>query len=237
MPTPTPIPYTPDAKFYSSISTTYEYAFSHDAGLHSFLSLTLSHLPPSSKILDAGCGTGKPVASTLSAAGHSVLGIDISPSMVDRSREAAPDAQFQVADMRTFAPEGDGEGNFDAVFNILSLFILSREEMENMAKKWASWIKKDGLLFICTIAAEDLEHPDGDERQGVTDPDGLCVRDIGVQFMGRTVHVTLFTREGWRVLLEGNGFEIVEASTQTFVPPEEAQSDEEPHYFIIARKT
>jgi len=54
---------------------------------------------PSSKsrILDVGCGTGHHVGS-LSSKGLDVLGIDISPSMIDKAKENFPDYKFQVAD-------------------------------------------------------------------------------------------------------------------------------------------
>ena len=51
----------------------------------------------SSRILDVGCGTGHHVAS-LSTKGLDVLGIDISPSMIDKAKTNFPDYKFQVAD-------------------------------------------------------------------------------------------------------------------------------------------
>jgi hypothetical protein len=50
------------------------------------------------------------------------------------------------------------------------------------------------------------------------------------------VKITLFTRKGWKALLEENGFDIMDTKTELFVPPEEAKSDEEQHYYIIAKK-
>jgi SAM-dependent methyltransferase len=50
-----------------------------------------------SKILDIGCGTGHHVAE-LSSRGLDVIGIDISPSMIDKAKENYPNYNFQVAD-------------------------------------------------------------------------------------------------------------------------------------------
>ena len=50
-----------------------------------------------SKILDIGCGTGHHV-SYLGAKGLDVLGIDISPSMIDKAKSNFPDYKFNVGD-------------------------------------------------------------------------------------------------------------------------------------------
>ena len=219
----------PDAEFYSSIGIKYEEAFSHNPALLAFVQTALTHLPPNSTILDVGCGTGKPVASSLAAAGHRVIGIDISDTMVELSRKAVPDGVFEVADMREYVPRE----RLDAVFNVLSLFLLERKEMEEMAGRWGKWLEKGGLVFICTIAAEDCEP---ETRGKGYDDDGRCAREVGFRFMGERATVTLFTREWWRVLLAEKGFEVLETKSDVFVPPKEAQSDQEPHYYIIARK-
>ncbi|MCJ1404197.1 hypothetical protein MMC11_007422 [Xylographa trunciseda] len=219
------------AEFYSSLGASYEAAFGHDQGLLFFLQKLLSYLPPSASILDVGCGTGTPVATTLAAAGHHIFGIDISDEMVRLSRKAVPSGKFEVADMHTYTPPSGTK--LDAILAVLSLFPLGREGIEAQVAKWAGWLAKGGVLCICSIAAEDIDVM-GKSRG--YDKDGLCARDIGFQFMGDDVKITLFTREGWKELLKAHGFEIVDSFTELFVPPEKARSDEEMHYFLIARK-
>ncbi|KAK4494560.1 hypothetical protein PRZ48_013916 [Zasmidium cellare] len=216
--------------FYSQVGATYQTAFAHDPGLHTYLqSHLLPQLAPNSTILDIGCGTGHPVASTLAAAGHHVTGIDISEEMVRLSRISVPKGKFEVADMQTYQPEG----TFGAVLAILSLFPLDREAIETQAARWSSWLPVGGILGIVTIAAEDVEV---EGRGGRYDADGMCARGITVRFMGADVQIELFTRKGWEVLLGKEGFEIVGDLTETFVPPEEADSGEEVHYFVVAKK-
>lgn len=220
-----------DAKFYSSLNSKYEDAFAHDTGLNNFIQDVLPYMRPQALVLDVGCGTGKPVASGLAAAGHRILGIDISPAMVELSRQAAPSGTFAVVDMRDYTlPEGV---RLDAIFNILSLFTLNREDIESMSGKWSSWLPIGGLLCVCTIAAEDCSP---EERGSSYDVDGLCARNIAFRFMGAQTSITLFTRAGWAKLLEKQGFEIVKTMTEMHVPPEDADSEPESHFFIVARK-
>ncbi|ESZ96561.1 hypothetical protein SBOR_3063 [Sclerotinia borealis F-4128] len=247
-PSSTPASLTPTSfpTIYTSISHTYETFFSQDPGLHTFLTSTITLLPPSSQILDLGSGTGRPVASTLSAAHHHVFGLDFSASMVAVSRDSVPSATFVVGDMRSFdvlSLLSSGE-TFDAVYSILSLFTLSRPELEVMGGKWKSWVKKGGLLCICTIAADDVCAKEGVEGEGegegndtgLYDDDGLCVRGVKGRFMGHEVQTTLFSKEGWRWLLRSNGFEVVSERGDTYRPPVEADSDVEMHWFLVARR-
>lgn len=220
-----------DQKFYDSLGAKYETGFAHDEGLISFVKTLVTLLPSSSNVLDMGCGTGKPVAYSLAQAGHDVTGVDISEVMVDLSRQAVPNGTFEVSDMRTWSPK-DG-GNFDAVLNILSLFVLNREEVESMADRWTSWIKPGGLLAVCSIPVDDL---DLSKQGGKYDPDRYCARDVPVRLMGTWPKVTLFTRAGWRKMFEDRGFDVVHENTTLFEPPKESQSDPEIHFFIVGKK-
>ncbi|KAF2162570.1 hypothetical protein M409DRAFT_58308 [Zasmidium cellare ATCC 36951] len=215
--------------FNTSLGHTYETFFGHDAGLLKFLDLLLTHLPPASRVLDIGCGTGNPVASTLSAASHRVTGIDISEEMVRLSRKAVPEGVFEMADMQRYQPDGE----VGAVLAILSLFPLGREAIEAQVGRWRSWVPVGGLLGVGTIAAEDV---DVEGKGGEFDADGGCARGIQVRFMGADVEIDLFTRSGWERLLEREGFEVLADLTELHVPPREANSDEEVHWFFAARR-
>ncbi|KAL8791129.1 MAG: hypothetical protein Q9195_006026 [Heterodermia aff. obscurata] len=217
----------PTLDFYDSVAADYESAYGHSAGLLKFLQKSLSLFKPASKILDVGCGTGAPVATTLAREGHKITGIDITPSMIELSRAAVPDGDFEVADMLVYEPKEQ----LDAVFNVLSLFALSRQELEIMTQKWAKWVVADGFLCIVALAAESC-HP----AQEFYNADGLSAEGIEFQFMGNTVQLTLMTKEGWRVVLERAGFDILHTEEHLFVPSPEAKSQNEMQYFIIAKR-
>lgn len=68
-------------------------------------------LPLGSSILDIGCGSGWPVATTLAATGHRVAGIDPSPTLLAAFRRALPDANTAceaAEDSRFFGRRFDG---------------------------------------------------------------------------------------------------------------------------------
>ena len=74
--------------------------------------------------------------------------------MIELSRSQVPLGSFEVANMMHSEPLE----KFNGIFAVLSLFLLSREEVQVMSGKWAEWLLPDGLLFICTMLAEDCPH-------------------------------------------------------------------------------
>lgn len=216
----------PTTDLFNQKGLEYEAAFGHDAGLHRNIHHFLSLLPANAHVLDCGCGTGKPVSHMIAASGRLVHGIDLSPTMVELSRQQVPQGTFEQANMLAYAPSG----RFDGVVASLSLFELSRDELTTMAHKWFEWLRPNGLLMILVIGADDVE-----TSPEMWDADGQCIQRIAWTFMGRTVYITLFTKAGWNRLLEGAGFSVVHTETDTFVPAAEG-CDVEPHYFVMARK-
>ena len=67
---------------------------------------------PGERILDAGCGTGQLTAEIARASGDA-LGIDSSPTMIERARKNFPGVRFEVADVTALAYREE----FDAVFS------------------------------------------------------------------------------------------------------------------------
>ena len=82
--------------FYSDI---YDYLVFNNLKDDYEVGYIMNSLSPSSKskILDIGCGTGHHVSS-LGSKGLDVLGIDISPSMIDKAKTNFPDYKFNVGD-------------------------------------------------------------------------------------------------------------------------------------------
>jgi len=66
----------------------------------------LTGLPPGSKVVDLGCGSGI-FSELLRQAGYTVVGVDISPKLIERGKTLYPGVEFVVADVETlpFADE------------------------------------------------------------------------------------------------------------------------------------
>ena len=55
----------------------------------------LGRLGPKSRILDAGCGSGVPIARFFSKNGHDVFGFDLSERIIQLARDNVPSAHFE----------------------------------------------------------------------------------------------------------------------------------------------
>jgi SAM-dependent methyltransferase len=81
-----------------------------------------------SRVLDAGCGTGR-VAIELARHGIDVVGVDVDPAMLETARRRAPDLDWRIADLATLEL-GPDAGTFDLAVlagNVL-LFVESGTE-------------------------------------------------------------------------------------------------------------
>lgn len=97
-------------------------------------------------VLDVGCGTGE-LTFLLTEMGHSVTGIDLSESMVEKAREKNEalklNANFKTGD----AEDLDfGDAKFDLVFNRHLLWTLPHPE--KALKEWKRVLKNHGHIII-----------------------------------------------------------------------------------------
>ena len=214
-------------EFFDQAGIQYEEAFGHDPGLQRVVERFIGLLSDHARVLDCGCGTGKPVAKMIAESGRQVHGIDLSQTMVELSSKQVPTGSFEKANMLDYTPAE----RMDGVIASLSMFELTREQITSMAQKWFLWLRPNGYLLICMFGADDFKTPL--ERY---DSDGLFARDIPFTFMNHQVFMNLFTKAGWNNMLKEEGFDVVYTETDIFTPPQAAVSDDEPHYFIIARR-
>jgi SAM-dependent methyltransferase len=211
---------------FNDIGQNYEDAYADNPGLQEIIQLALAELKPRSQVLDVGCGTGKPVASHISRAGHDVYGIDVSQEMIAIARKQVY-GQFEKKDMLTFEPNV----KFSAIFSIFSLFQLSHIDTYSMMFKFSDWLEKGGLLVLGTIPSTSLI-----KDQRFYDSSGQVVRHADLSFMGRKVLGTLYSKDGWRNLCQKAGFEIRVEKLFDFTEQQPYKNEVQEHYFIIASK-
>jgi len=100
-------------------------------------------------VLDLGCGCGVPVSRDLAAAGHRVVGVDVSSAQVERARRLVPTARFERGDVTEV---GFARGSFDAVVCLYTLIHLPDAEQKAVVRAIGSWLRPGGLL-VATVGA------------------------------------------------------------------------------------
>lgn len=201
------------AAVFDALGLTYEKAFARSEAHLASLEWLLGRLAPGSRVLDVGSGTGRPTASTLTAAGHEVLGVDVSPVMVELAARQVPEAAFRLADIREVPLE---EGGFDAVCVYFSLLQMSRADQTELLGRLARALRPGGSLVLATVPAD--------------------VEDFPVEFMGQPVRATSFDAEALGAVVRGAGL-AVEAERNVLYTPDHPDGTAEPHVFLYCTRT
>lgn len=109
-----------------------------------------------SRILDAGCGTGR-LGGYLSQRGHEVVGVDIDPFLVDVARADYPDATWQVGDLSAdLLPQG-----FDLLLcagNVIAF--LAPEQRRPALENFARALRPGGRAVVGFGAGRGYEFPE-----------------------------------------------------------------------------
>ncbi|MFG3118796.1 class I SAM-dependent methyltransferase [Streptomyces sp. NPDC048197] len=195
------------ADAFDAIGDRYNDAFPHKEGQVSSGAWLAGALPAGARVLDVGSGTGLPTARQLAEAGHRVVGIDLSPSMVKLARDNAPGAEFHrldIADLR--GGRLGGPGSFDGVAAYFSLLMLPRAEIPYALGLLHDLLRPGGLMALSMVEAD--------------------VDDFPIPFLGNTIRVSGYLRDDLRRVVHDAGFDVVGedayayAPASTDVPPE-----------------
>jgi cyclopropane fatty-acyl-phospholipid synthase-like methyltransferase len=123
-------------------------------GLERNLAALIAPLPPGASVLDAGCGSGRPVAHHLDARGLRVTGLDASAALLAHARANVPAATFLHGDLRTADPGGP----FDALVAWDVLFHVPRADHAAVLQRFHGWLHPGGRLLMSAggSASEDF---------------------------------------------------------------------------------
>jgi SAM-dependent methyltransferase len=188
-----------------------------------FLDDLRERVPAGGRILDAGCGSGRPVAVTL-AADYDLVGIDLSREQVGLARERVPAPDEREGG--TTAPDGRSadtggrfvqgdvtrlpfaDESFDAVAAYHSVIHVPADEHPATAREFARVLRPDGHLLL-TVGAGDWEGSNDDwldtgveMRWSVPGPDRTesLLEDSGFEVVWRRVTDDLLGGEAVFVL-------------------------------------
>ncbi len=200
------------AAVFDALGADYERAFAASPAHRRSLEWLLGRLAPGSRVLDVGSGTGRPTAETLAAAGHEVLGVDVSPVMVELASRQVPGASFRCADIRD---EPLADGSFAAVCVYFSLLQMSRAQQADVVRRLVRALAPGGHLVLASVPL-DLE-------------------DVAGVFMGQPVRVTSFDAAGLTAVAEEAGLEVVAREELVFTP-DHPDAVPEPHLYLHCRR-
>lgn len=198
------------AEAFDALGAEYERAFAGLPARDEALAWLADRLPAGARVLDVGCGTGRPAAAVLDAAGCEVTGIDVSAGMLALARARVPGARFEQVDVREFEPPA---GGYDAVVALFSLLQMGRSDLGTVLERIAGWLVPGGHFVLMTVPG-DFE-------------------DLHVDFMGRRIVVTSWTEEGWVRGLRDAGLDVVRSGTSVHVPSEGMTEE---HLLCVARR-
>jgi SAM-dependent methyltransferase len=104
-------------------------------------------LPPRSRVLDAGCGTGR-VGAVLHERGHTVVGVDADPQLIEAAEADHPGPRWLVADLTELDLATLGEPDpFDGAVlagNVM-VFLAPGTEAEAL-RSVAAHVRDDGFV-------------------------------------------------------------------------------------------
>jgi SAM-dependent methyltransferase len=111
----------------------------------------MAALPPGGSVLDAGCGSGWPMAAALIGRGFRVTGVDASPGLIAHAAETLPEGEWRLGDMRTLdlAPR-----RFDGLMAWHSLFHLTPDDQRTALPRILSHAAPACVFLTSTGPAE-----------------------------------------------------------------------------------
>ena len=211
-------------ELFDSIGPAYEIAFADLQPRDEAIEWTMRQIQDRkpAKVLDLGCGTGRPVCSAFADAGHDVLGVDVSDVMLSDARAKVPKATFMKADVYQLELP---EQFFDAIIIFFSLIAgTSQDLIKRQIKRAYDWLKPDGVLVFATVP--------------------ISIDQAPSHFLGRSFIGSSLSQEEYLRLFRQVGFEVVNQSLSSYKSKaveagicKEEENGEEPHLFIHAKKS
>lgn len=170
------------------------------------------YLTTSDDVLDFACGTGQSTRAIAPHVSH-VLGIDISPDMIQYAEQDTPSSTNITYKSTTLEHENYDANTFDIIF-ALNIFHLV-DNLSDTINKLSHSLKPGGLLISNTPCMNEKKTPAT-----------YLIR--GISKLGIFPKLTSFNLHDLESTIMNQDFQVIEKSTTT---------DMVPNLFIICRKT
>ena len=157
-----------------------------------YTAVLLEELPMGAEVLELGCGSGIPTTQQL-AEWFAVTGVDISAGQLALAQQNVPMAKYVLADMTEL---DFPEDSFDAVAAFYSLIHVPCQELAELLRKIASWLRPGGLV-VATMGAHSSE------------------ADFDEDWLGTTMYWSSCDSETNQRLVEEAGLSILSAQEET----------------------
>src|SRR5437870_9840649 len=136
---------------YNRIAEVYLSSRRRDSPDVALLEDLVSRLTPRSRVLDAGCGAGVPLAQQL-ATHATVVGVDFADMQLGLAKRHVPTGLWVCADLVAL-PFADA--SFDAVCSYYAIIHIPREQHASVLDGVARVLRPRGLALLC-LGAVDL---------------------------------------------------------------------------------
>lgn len=197
---------------YNTIAAVYTEKYFDDTSDFAHIGRFISTVVPHGKILEAGCGAGQ-FSKYLMSKGFTVLGVDLSESMLELARKKVPGGDFRIMDMRNLTFD---DGQFDGIIAPYSLIHIPENAVVSTLKGFNRVLRAHGVL--CVLAQR------GESDHTVDEPFAP----------GKKVFFNFFTPLRIRNYLELAGFTDI---TVEEVPCDDPYSMSDGLLYIHARKS
>ncbi|WP_458209629.1 class I SAM-dependent methyltransferase [Haladaptatus sp. NG-SE-30] len=107
------------------------------------------YLPQDARVLDAGCGAGRPIAERLTA-DYDLVGLDFAREQVRRVRANVPEGRFCQGDMTALALADE---SFDGVCAYHSIIHVPTDEHLDVAHEFHRALRSGGNLLLTVGSA------------------------------------------------------------------------------------
>jgi SAM-dependent methyltransferase len=145
---------------------------------------------PGRATLEVGCGEGR-VARDLAARGHTITGVDASPTLLDAARSADAEGTYVLADAAEL-PFPDGSFDLVVAFNSL----MDVQDMPGAVREAARVLEPGGRFCVC------VTHPLADAGR-FTSREAEAPFVIGDSYFGRRRFEETFARKGFEITFRG----------------------------------